>query len=178
MMFGSKVDPTDVGVVSPFNFESIPVKIEIDEDGNPLFNVNDVCKVLGYTNPRQAIARHVHPDDVTKRDTIDVLGRRQLTSYFWEPGLYSMLFGSKIEPTDVEVISPFNFEGIPIRKEIDEEGNPLFNVNDVCKVLGYTNPRQAVARHVDPKDVTKRDTLTPGWKAELLQMIEAEYLCS
>ena len=42
MMFGSKVDPTDVGVVSPFNFESIPVKIEIDEDGNPLFNVNDV----------------------------------------------------------------------------------------------------------------------------------------
>ena len=129
------------------------------------------CKVLEYANPHDAVAKHVYPDDLVKREVIDVLGRKQLTSFFYEPGLYSMIFGSKTEPTDVEVISPFNFEGIPVRIEIDEDGNPLFNVNDVCKVLGYVNPRQAVARHVDPKGVVKRDTLTPGGEQE------ASYFC-
>ena len=38
--------------------------------------------------------------------------------------------------------------------------NPLFCAMDLCKALGYSNGRDAVAKHVDSEDVAKRDTLT------------------
>lgn len=68
-----------------------------DEANEPLFCAADVCKVLGYTNPRKAVADHVSEDDVTKRDTIDNLGRTQSASFVNESGLYSLIFGSKLE---------------------------------------------------------------------------------
>lgn len=68
-----------------------------DEANEPLFCAADVCKVLGYTNPRKAVADHVSEDDVTKRDTIDNLGRTQTASFVNESGLYSLIFGSKLE---------------------------------------------------------------------------------
>ena len=47
-------------------------KIKIyDKDGEAWFVANDVCKILGYSNPRKAIADHVDEDDkntVTIRD--------------------------------------------------------------------------------------------------------------
>jgi len=40
-----------------------------------------VAEVLGYGNSREALRKHVEEDDVTKRDTIDSLGRKQYTSF-------------------------------------------------------------------------------------------------
>lgn len=37
---------------------------------------------------------------------------------------------------------------------------PLFRASDICSALGYSNPRKAIADHVDEGDVTKRDTPT------------------
>ena len=37
-------------------------------------------RALGYGNSREALRKHVMEDDVTKRDTIDSLGRKQQTS--------------------------------------------------------------------------------------------------
>ncbi len=68
-----------------------------DEANEPLFCAADVCKALGYTNPRKAVADHVSEDDVTKRDTIDNLGRTQTASFVNESGLYSLIFGSKLD---------------------------------------------------------------------------------
>lgn len=74
-------------------------KIRILEDGanNLLFNAKDVCAALGYTNNRKAIIDHINEDDVTKRDTIDDLGRIQQMAYITESGLYCLIFGSKLE---------------------------------------------------------------------------------
>lgn len=68
-----------------------------DEANEPLFCAVDVCKALGYANGRDAIAKHVSEDDVAKCDTIDNLGRTQTASFVNESGLYSLIFGSKLD---------------------------------------------------------------------------------
>lgn len=60
-----------------------------------MFCAADVCKALGYTNPRKAVADHVDEGDVTKRDTPTSSGT-QTISYVNESGLYSLIFGSKL----------------------------------------------------------------------------------
>ena len=73
------------------------IRTVINENGEPMFCAADVCKALGYTNPRKAVADHVGEDDVTKRDIIDNLGRTQTASFVNESGLYSLIFGSKLD---------------------------------------------------------------------------------
>lgn len=68
-----------------------------DDANEPWFCAADVCNALGYTNSRKAVADHVSEDDVTKRDTIDNLGRTQSASFVNESGLYSLIFGSKLD---------------------------------------------------------------------------------
>lgn len=72
-----------------------------DDANEPLFCAADVCNALGYTNSRKAVADHVSEDDVTKRDTIDNLGRTQSASFVNESGLYSLIFGSKLDSAKV-----------------------------------------------------------------------------
>ena len=72
------------------------IRIVLDENQEPLFCAIDVCKALGYSNGRDAITKHVEEDDVAKRDAIDSMGRIQQVTYVNEPGLYSLIFGSKM----------------------------------------------------------------------------------
>lgn len=61
----------------------------------PWFVGKDVATVLGYTNPRDALSKHVDDEDkgVAKCDT---LGGKQNLSVVNESGLYSLIFGSKL----------------------------------------------------------------------------------
>jgi len=81
--------------IVPFDFQGAAVRVVLDDGGDPWFHGNDVCVVLGYSNPRKAIADHVDVDDVTKRDTIDSLGRTQQVNHVNESGIYALIFGSK-----------------------------------------------------------------------------------
>ena len=67
-----------------------------DDANEPLFCAADVCKALGYANPRDAISRHVDEGDVAKRDTPTTSGVQTMT-FVNESGLYSLIFGSKID---------------------------------------------------------------------------------
>ena len=64
-------------------------------NGEPWFVGKDVASVLGYTNPRKALADHVDADDkgVTKRDT---LGGAQEMTVINESGLYALALSSKL----------------------------------------------------------------------------------
>lgn len=86
---------TDIQIFSNPQFGEI--RTLADEANEPLFCAADVCKALGYANPRKAVADHVSEDDVTKRDIIDNLGRTQTASFVNESGLYSLIFGSKLD---------------------------------------------------------------------------------
>ena len=68
----------------------------IEIDGEIWFVAVDVCKCLGYKNPRKAIADHVDSEDVTKRYIPSKSGE-QLTTLINESGLYSLILGSKLK---------------------------------------------------------------------------------
>lgn len=65
-------------------------------------------------------------------------------------------------PAQSTAVAAFSYENRPLRIEQDADGEPLFHAGDLCAILGYTNPRAAVRRHVDQEDVAKRDTLSAG----------------
>lgn len=69
-------------------------------------------------------------------------------------------------------ITPFNFGAHAVRV-ITRNNQPWFVANDVCQALGYTNPRKAVADHLDDdeKGVTSSDTL--GGKQQLTIISES-----
>lgn len=68
----------------------------ITKDGEPWFVAKDIANILGYSNSRKAIYDHVYTEDkgVTKCDTLG--GSQELTTIN-ESGLYSLIFGSKME---------------------------------------------------------------------------------
>lgn len=65
--------------------------------GEPWFVGKDVAAALGYEKERNAIQKHVDVDDALKWGVEDSLGRIQDTTVINESGLYSLIFGSKLE---------------------------------------------------------------------------------
>ena len=62
----------------------------------PIFCAADICRALGYNNGRDAISRHCDEGDVVKYDTPTTSGVQTMT-FVNESGLYSLIFGSKLE---------------------------------------------------------------------------------
>lgn len=89
---------TDIQIFSNPQFGEI--RTLADEANEPLFCAADVCKALGYANPRDAISRHVDEGDVAKHDTPTVSGVQTMT-FVNESGLYSLIFGSKLDSAKV-----------------------------------------------------------------------------
>ena len=65
-------------------------------DGEPWFVGNDVARALGYAKPRNAIVTHVDEEDALKQGTL-TNGGEQNALVINESGLYSLIFGSKLE---------------------------------------------------------------------------------
>lgn len=63
----------------------------------PYFVGKDVATALGYAKTQNAIAKHVDEDDSLKWGIIDSVGRNQETTVINESGLYSLIFGSKLD---------------------------------------------------------------------------------
>ena len=61
----------------------------------PWFAVSDVCDILGYANSRKTVADHCREGGVTKRDTIDSMGRMQPLTYISEGNLYRLVIKSR-----------------------------------------------------------------------------------
>ena len=72
------------------------VRMSADENGNPLFLATDIAKALGYSNPRDAVARHCKSNGVVIRDVIDSMGRTQQARFISEGNLYRLISGSNL----------------------------------------------------------------------------------
>ena len=66
-----------------------------------------------------------------------------------------------------------NVEFGAIRTMSNEQGEVMFCAKDVCDALKYGNSREAIRKHVDEKDVTKRDTQTRGGEQLMLYVNES-----
>ncbi|MEK1792404.1 Bro-N domain-containing protein, partial [Staphylococcus aureus] len=82
-----------------FNFEELPVRT-LTVDNEPYFVGKDVAEILGYSNTRDALSKHVDEDDkeilTSRNTTLENLPNRGLTAVN-ESGLYSLIFSSKLE---------------------------------------------------------------------------------
>ena len=80
--------------IQTFDFDGSGIRTLTIGD-EPYFVGKDVAQVLGYSNPRDAIAKHVDAEDkgVAKCDT---LGGQQNQTVINESGLYSLILGSKL----------------------------------------------------------------------------------
>ncbi len=111
-----------------FQYEQVPVKI-IGSVNNPWFCGKHVCEILQYTDIKQTLRTHVKP--IYKRSYVDISSefnieqnantleayREGKAVYVNEPGLYALIFGSRLETA--EKFRTWVFEDVlpSIRKE-------------------------------------------------------------
>jgi prophage antirepressor-like protein len=82
--------------VTPFRFEQHDVRV-VDVAGEPWFVASDVARVLGYARPNDAVNQHVR--DKHRSTTANDRSGPDLVIVN-EPGLYSLIFGSKLESAE------------------------------------------------------------------------------
>lgn len=68
----------------------------IEQNGEPWFVGKDVAEVLGYTNPRDALAKHVDSEDRNTVAICDGTPGNPNTAIINESGLYSLILSSKL----------------------------------------------------------------------------------
>jgi len=76
----------------PFQFENFPIRV-VMQDNQPWWVAADVCAALDIVNNRDALTRL--DEDEKGRGSTDTLGGRQEMATVNEPGLYSLIFGSR-----------------------------------------------------------------------------------
>ncbi len=69
-------------------------------DGEPWFVGKDVAAALGYVNTKDAVSKHVDNDDKGKSRIATASGTQEMT-IINESGLYSLIFGSKLETAKI-----------------------------------------------------------------------------
>ena len=77
-------------MVLSFENQSLDTRII---DNELWFAANNLAKMLGFGNPRQAISTHVEIEDVQKLDTL-TKGGKQAINFVNESGMYALIFGS------------------------------------------------------------------------------------
>jgi len=83
--------------IAVFSNESYGNIRTVKINDEPWFVGRDIADVLGYSNTRDALVRHVDEED--KDDVVipDAIGREQNTTIINESGLYSLILSSKLE---------------------------------------------------------------------------------
>ena len=79
-----------------FNSEEFGEIRTVTIDNEPWFVGIDVAKSLGYANPKNAVPKHVSGEDKLCTQ-IEYAGQRREVTIINESGLYSLIFGSKLE---------------------------------------------------------------------------------
>lgn len=100
--------------ITIFNFKGSDIRTMVIEN-EPWFVGKDVADTLGYKNTRDAIAKHVFPEDKTA-SPVSTQGQIRNMVVINESGLYGMIFGSEL-PTAKEFKRWVTSEVLPaIRK--------------------------------------------------------------
>jgi len=77
-----------------FQFNSLNVRVFVNENSEPEFCATDVTKILGYSNGPDAISKHCNSKGIAKRDTLTSGGLQSLT-YISEGNLYRLILKSE-----------------------------------------------------------------------------------
>lgn len=111
---------------STFNFHNSPVRTITDPKGEIWFCGTDVCNILGYVNPRDAISKHCKVGGVAKRDTPTTSGNQEIT-FINEPNLYRLIIKSR--KPEAERFEAWVFE--EVLPQIRKTGRYSQNVEEI-----------------------------------------------
>lgn len=84
----------DMNELQVFKFENSQVRTVLINDV-PYFVGKDVATILGYSNPRDALSKHVDEEDKGVAN-YDTPGGKQNLTVISESGVYALVFGSKL----------------------------------------------------------------------------------
>ena len=135
-----------MNAVQVLNFQQSSVRTVADNKGELWFLANDVCEILGYSNPRQAVQKNCKEKGVSNRYTLTRGGEQSMT-YINEPNLYRLIIKSRkpaaeaFEEWVMETVLP------TIRKTGGYQITPKTTADD------RTGLRQAVAALVGRKGI-------------------------
>ena len=79
------------------NVEFGTIRTMSNELGEPMFCAKDVALALGYKRPEDAMTQHVEIEDSVKHRVLDRNGKKRITTFINESGLYSLILSSKLE---------------------------------------------------------------------------------
>lgn len=154
-----------------FNFSGNDVRV-IAKDGQPWWVAKDVCEVLEITNPTQAVSRL----DEDERAMFNI-GRQGETNIINEPGLYSLILGSR-KPEAKAFKRWITHDVIPAIR--DTGTYSMANMSPELKaILMHDQKIQAVEERIDLVEhkVDKQITLDSGQQRRLQQAI-AKKVCT
>lgn len=80
-----------------FQYEGAQVRT-LTIEGKPYFVMRDVCDILDLGNVTES-SRRLDADEFSSAEVIDASGRSQMTIVVNEPGLYSLILGSRKKET-------------------------------------------------------------------------------
>lgn len=81
-----------------FHYNSLTVRTQVSENGEPLFCLADICKVLDGNQPNkvaEAIREEFGCTELNSAHVVDTLGREQEATFVTEPQLYFVLMRSR-----------------------------------------------------------------------------------
>lgn len=128
--------------ITVFNNQELGQVRTITIDGQPFFVGKDIAEVLGYSNPRKALADHVDSEDKKDGVTIrDSIGREQTPILINESGLYSLIFSSKL-PSAKKFKRWVTSKVLPALRKTGEysikEKPPVKSLRDVVELVKIT----------------------------------------
>ena len=161
----------------------------VQMNGEIYFVGKDVATALGYSNTRDAIAKHVETEDKSDVAIHDGSQNRTMAAIN-ESGLYALIFGSKLESAKrfkhwvtSEVLPSIRKHGIYATDNVIDEfgtirtvqmnGEIYFVGKDVAIALGYAEPRSAVSKKVEEEDKGVAKIETPSGIQEMTVITES-----
>lgn len=135
----------------------------VEIDGEPWFVGKDMAEALGYSNPRDALAKHVDDEDKRASRIATPSGEQEMT-IINESGVYSLIFSSRLEKarefkrwvTSV-VLPSIRKHGAYIAPQAQPQGLETF----AAALETLTAAVQALTQRMDQQDQGRRKALPP-----------------
>lgn len=165
-----------------FNYKGFTDIRVVDVDGEPWFVGKDVALVLGYSNTKDAISRHVDPDDRGASGIATPSGTQEMT-IINESGLYSLIMSSKL-PGAKQFKKWVTHEVLPsIRKTGSYSQQPMSPVQLIAaqaqvlvdmeqKMLAIQNQQNELSQKVDTAIKVLSRPSEDHWKADMDRTIK------
>jgi prophage antirepressor-like protein len=141
--------------LTPFQFQSHTLRVEVDNDGEPVFHAGDLCALLGHTNPSQAITQHVDACDLTKREVTypEAVGKQrksQIENWVREPGMWSFILNSHAPNAK------------PVKRWVTAEVLPSIRKTGRYELTGRASSLNSPFAQVDPEALHALNSTSPA----------------